>query len=197
MSMSRRTRSPSTRAAFPRTCSSHGQAPPPRGPPHAVASWLRDLLAGPSSRILELSAPAKVPLHASDQPPQHLAHLGPEMPEALPGKLPVLQARSLGPIEGRPEYFRACTRAFPRPFACSPPALRAALVPRLRPDLAPGKEPLIIDLTPRLPPRLTCSALEVVRTQGPVAGCPFRAQLADIHSAGDRRGVVGLQGGYG
>jgi hypothetical protein len=30
-------------------------------------------------------------------------------------------------------------------------------------------EPLIADLAPRLPPRLTCAALEVVRTQGPVA----------------------------
>ncbi len=94
-------------------------------------------------------------------------------------------ALPLGPIEGRSEYFRCLyarvpetlrlltTRAQARLTFRGTGEAEAAFEPhlslvygRLSPE---ARDPLIATLTPRLPSRLTCSALEVVRTHGPVA----------------------------
>ncbi|HEY6554930.1 MAG TPA: 2'-5' RNA ligase family protein [Vicinamibacteria bacterium] len=89
----------------------------------------------------------------------------------------------LGPIEGRSEYFRCLYARVPETLRLLTTRAQARLTFRgsgeaaFEPHLSlvygrlspEAKEKLIVDLTPRLPPRLTCRALEVVRTKGPVA----------------------------
>jgi 2'-5' RNA ligase len=89
----------------------------------------------------------------------------------------------LGPIEGRPEYFRCLYARVPETLRLLTTRAQARLTFRgtgeatFEPHLSlvygrlspEAIEPLIADLAPRLPPRLTCAALQVVRTQGPVA----------------------------
>jgi Cyclic phosphodiesterase-like protein len=89
----------------------------------------------------------------------------------------------VGPVEGRAEYFRCLYARIPETLRLLttraqarltfPGAGEAVFEPhlslvygRLSPE---EKEPLFADLAPRLPPRLTCTALEVVRTVGPAA----------------------------
>jgi 2'-5' RNA ligase len=89
-------------------------------------------------------------------------------------------ALALGAIEGRPEYFRCLYARVPETLRLLTTRAQARLTFRgageapfephlslLYGRLSPeDKEPLIAELTPRLPPRLTCTALEVVRTEG-------------------------------
>jgi Cyclic phosphodiesterase-like protein len=89
-------------------------------------------------------------------------------------------ALPLGPIEGRSEYFRCLYARIPETLRLLTTRAQARLTFRgageapFEPHLSlvygrlspEEKEPLIADLTPRLPSRLVCSALEVVRTEG-------------------------------
>jgi len=89
-------------------------------------------------------------------------------------------AMPLGPIEGRAEYFRCLYARVPETLRLLTTRAQARLTFRgageapFEPHLSlvygqlspPEKEALIAELTPRLPSRLTCTALEVVRTEG-------------------------------
>jgi hypothetical protein len=92
-------------------------------------------------------------------------------------------AMPLGPIEGRPEYFRCLYARVPETLrlltthALGRLTFRRTAEVAFEPHLSllygslssAERELLVAELTPRLPARLTCTALEVVRTQGPVA----------------------------
>jgi 2'-5' RNA ligase len=92
-------------------------------------------------------------------------------------------AMLLGPVEGRAEYFRCLYARVPETLRLLTTHALARLTFRRTTEvpfephlsLAYGRpspaatEPLVAELGPRLPPRFTCSALEVVRTEGPVA----------------------------
>ena len=94
-----------------------------------------------------------------------------------------LHALPLGPIEGRPEYFRCLYARVPETLrllttrAQARLTFRGAVESPFEPHLSlvygrlspEAGEALILDLAPRLPSRLTCTALDVVRTQGRVA----------------------------
>ena len=89
----------------------------------------------------------------------------------------------LGAVEGRAEYFRCLYARVPETLRLLTTRAQARLTFRRAGEapfephlslvygrLSPAdKEPLIAELTPRLPSRLACTALEVVRTEGPAA----------------------------
>lgn len=89
----------------------------------------------------------------------------------------------LGPVEGRSEYFRCLYARIPETLRLLTTRAQARLTFRgageapFEPHLslvygrltAEDKEPIVANLTPRLPSRLVCTALEVVRTGGPAA----------------------------
>jgi hypothetical protein len=89
-------------------------------------------------------------------------------------------ALPLGPVEGRSEYFRCLYARIPETLRLLTTRAQARLTFRgagealFEPHLSlvygslspEEKEPLIAALTGRLPPRLTCTVLEVVRTAG-------------------------------
>ncbi len=92
-------------------------------------------------------------------------------------------ALPLGPVEGRSEYFRCLCARVPETLRLLTTHAQARLTFRgaaeapFEPHLSlaygrlspQDKEPLIAELAPRLPSRLACTALEVVRTEGPAA----------------------------
>ncbi len=89
----------------------------------------------------------------------------------------------LGPIEGRSDYFRCLYARVPETLrlltthALGRLTFRRTAEGPFEPHLSlvygrlspADKELLVAELTPRLPKRLTCTALDVVRTEGPVA----------------------------
>jgi 2'-5' RNA ligase len=92
-------------------------------------------------------------------------------------------ALPLGAIEGRAEYFRCLYARVPETLRLLTTHALARLTFRRTAEvpfephlslvygrLSPAAtEPLVAELGPRLPSRLTCPVLEVVRTEGPVA----------------------------
>jgi hypothetical protein len=89
----------------------------------------------------------------------------------------------VGPVEGRTEYFRCLYARVPETLRLLTTRAQARLTFRgageaaFEPHLSlvygrlppEAKTPLIADLRNRLPTRLTCTALEVVLTEGPSA----------------------------
>jgi 2'-5' RNA ligase len=100
-------------------------------------------------------------------------------------------AMPLAAVEGRSEYFRCLYARVPETLRLLTTRAQARLTFRgageapFEPHLslvygwvsAEDKEPVIADLAVRLPKRLTCTALEVVRTEGPVADWRSLARL--------------------
>ena len=100
----------------------------------------------------------------------------------------------VGPVEGRAEYFRCLYARIPETLRLLTTRAQARLTFRgageaaFEPHLSlvygrlssEDKAPLIADLTPRLPKRLTCTALEVVLTEGPSADWRSLARF-DLH----------------
>jgi 2'-5' RNA ligase len=154
-----------------------------------VSLWLvpegdeRDLVEGLISDLAsQLGAPRFAP-HVTLLP--GLAERGGDVVRRAKEMAATLEphALPLGPIEGRSEYFRCLYARVPETLRLLTTRAQAQLTFRrageapFEPHLSlvygrlspEEKETLIANLTPRLPPRLACTALEVVRTEGPAA----------------------------